>query len=225
MNKALIKVLTLTALLPMATIVQADMKPYIEGQIIYSSPDDASTNTYSATSGGVTFTGVKFENEYDSEISAGLEFGLRLNESSRIGLSYTKADFEFESQTLSGSVTIDGTTYTGSIPITRADYGSDASSWDNDAKLYLANYYYDFNAGQTLRPFLGIGFGIADIQNAKDKEFAYAGHAGAKYYFNDNAYIGGKFTYARVNGITDGWGIDYEDIDFYSGTLAVGFEF
>ena len=25
--------------------------------------------------------------------------------------------------------------------------------------------------------------------------------------------------------ITDGWGIDYEDIDFYSGTLAVGFEF
>ena len=40
MNKALIKVLTLTTLLPMATIVQADMKPYIEGQINYSSPDD-----------------------------------------------------------------------------------------------------------------------------------------------------------------------------------------
>lgn len=61
MNKALIKVLTLTALLPMATIVQADMKPYIEGQILYVSPDDVSTNTYSGSVSGITYTNTKID--------------------------------------------------------------------------------------------------------------------------------------------------------------------
>jgi len=34
------------------------------------------------------------------------------------------------------------------------------------------NGYYDFNTVKGFRPFLGVGLGQADIQNAKDKELA-----------------------------------------------------
>ena len=234
MNKALIKVLTLTTLLPMATIVQADMKPYIEGQINYYNLDDIRSDTVSGsiTSGGATLSGsANIENEYDTDTTAGVEFGFKINKNSRIGFSYSKPSFDLENITLSvGATLTDGVdTITGSASqkFSRAELGTVAAenTFDNTAKLYSLNYYYDFNSSNIIQPFLGFGLGIADIQNAEDKELMYSLHGGARYFFNDNAYLGGKFSYGSIKGIKDGFGLTYEDIDYYSGTLAVGFEF
>ena len=45
------------------------------------------------------------------------------------------------------------------------------------------------------------------------------------YYFVENIYLGAKGTYLNINGGKDELGVEYKDIDIYSGTLAVGFEF
>jgi opacity protein-like surface antigen len=227
MNKALIKVLTLTTLLPMATIVGADMKPYIEGQILYVSPDDVDTNTYSGSVSGITFTNLRATEDYETDVTGGIEFGLKgiLNDNFRVGLGYSKPSLEIDSVTISGSVTDGVTTLTGPGTFTAADLESVGISADNDAKSYMVNLYYDFDANNSFKPFVGVGLGLTDIDNAEDKELTYAAMAGAKYYFNENAYLGGKFTYASINGPKDKLGIEYDDIDFYTTTLSLGFEF
>ena len=74
-----------------------DMKPYIEAQINYHNPDDVSSNTLSAASthnGITTGASVRIENEYDNETAAGVEFGLRVSDNSRIGFAYTRPNFD-----------------------------------------------------------------------------------------------------------------------------------
>ena len=61
--------------------------------------------------------------------------------------------------------------------------------------------------------------------NAKDKEFTYSFYAGAKHYFNENTYLGAKYTYSTINGLTDKNNVQYDDIDSHAGSILIGFEF
>jgi opacity protein-like surface antigen len=211
-----------------------DMKPYIEAQINYMNPDDVSSNTLSASavSGSVTASaGIRIKNEYKNETSAGVEFGVSVNNNSRIGFAYSRPKFELDKIGLNLSATLtDGTTTitgTASGKFSRADLATvaPADTFDNEVKLYSMNYYYDFDLSSEIKPFLGFGIGIADIENAKDKELALSLHGGAKYYLADKVYLGGKASYSQIQGPTDGFGFKYEDIDFWTATLALGYEF
>jgi opacity protein-like surface antigen len=207
--------------------VFADIKPYIEGQLIYFDLDDVDTKSYSGTTSGITYTNARGTFDYDSDITGGLEIGVKgiFNDNFRIGLAYSKPNFELDSLTLNGSITDGVDTLTGPGTFTPAQLESVGLSANNDAKSYMFNLYYDFDATNTFKPFIGAGLGITDIENAEDKEFTYAAMAGAKYYFNDNVYFGGKFSYTTINGPKDKLGLEYDDIDLYSGTLMVGLEF
>jgi len=231
MNKALIKVLTLSTLLPMATIVQADMKPYIEGQINYVNPDDIeSKNTISGTATGygntITATNLGYKLDYDNDFGYGFEIGLKdLQPNVRLGFSFNKVKAELDKIVQTGSLTVNATTYTNqsfSSQEVKSDLGLD---FDNDVKTYMANVYYDFNGSDKLKPFVGFGIGLADIENLDDKELALSASLGLKYYFDDNIYLGAKGTYSNINGGKDELGAEYKDINLYTGTLAVGFEF
>ena len=227
-----VALLTLTANSSFAASL-ADMKPYIEAQINYHNPDDVSSNALSASavSGSVTASaGIRIKNEYKNETSAGVEFGVSVNNNSRIGFAYSRPKFELDKIGLNLSATFtDGTTtITGfSGKFSRADLATvaPADTFDNEVKLYSMNYYYDFDLSSEIKPFLGFGIGIADIENAKDKELALSLHGGAKYYLADKVYLGGKASYSQIQGPNDGFGFKYEDIDFWTATLALGYEF
>ena len=211
-----------------------DMKPYIEAQINYHNPDEVSSNTLSgaSTHNGITTSGsIKIENEYDNETAAGVEFGFSVSDNSRIGFAYTRPDFELDKIGLNASATItDGTTTltgTASGKFSRDELATvgPIDTFDNEVRLLTMNYYYDFDLSSEIKPFLGFGVGIANIENAKDNELALSLHGGAKYYLADKVYLGGKASYSQIQGPTDGFGFKYEDIDFWTATLALGYEF
>ena len=208
-------------------LVSADIKPYFEGQFNYVDPDDVSTNSYSGSVSGITYTNARIDFEHDSDTTPGIEFGFYNfdNNNLRIGFSYTKPSIDLDTSTLSGTITDGTTTITGAVGITAADYATVGLDFDNDVKLYMVNGYYDFDSSNNFKPFIGAGFGLADIDNAEDKEFTYAGMLGARYYINEQTYVGGKFTYSSIEGPKDKLGLSYEDIDFYTSTLSIGLEF
>ena len=208
----------------------ADMKPYIEAQINYMHPDDVSSNTLSAASthnGITTSASVSVKNEYDSETAAGVEFGFSVSDNSRIGFAYTRPDFELDKITLTGTLTDGTTTLTDAGTFSRDQLATvgPIDTFDNEVRLFTMNYYYDFDLSSEIKPFLGFGVGIANIENAKDNELALSLHGGAKYYLDDKVYLGGKASYSQIQGPTDGFGFKYGDIDYYTATLAIGYEF
>ena len=230
-NKKLIAVALLT-LMANASFAASfgDMKPYIEAQINYHNPDEVSSNTLSgaSTHNGITTSGsIKIENEYDNETAAGVEFGFSVSDNSRIGFAYTRPDFELDKIGLNASATItDGTTtLTGTFSRDELATVGPADTFDNEVRLLSMNYYYDFDLSSEIKPFLGFGVGIANIENAKDNELALSLHGGAKYYLADKVYLGGKASYSQIQGPTDRFGFKYEDIDFWTATLALGYEF
>ena len=224
-----VALLTLTANSSFAASL-ADMKPYIEAQINYHNPDDVSSNTLSgaSTHNGITTSGsIKIVNEYDNETAAGVEFGFSVSDNSRIGFAYTRPDFELDKITLTGTLTDGTTTLTDAGTFSRDQLATvgPADTFDNEVRLLSMNYYYDFDLSSEIKPFLGFGVGIANIENAKDNELALSLHGGAKYYLSDKVYLGGKASYSQIQGPTDGFGFKYEDIDFWTATLALGYEF
>ena len=224
-----VALLTLTANSSFAASL-ADMKPYIEAQINYHNPDDVSSNTLSGASthnGITTSASIRIENEYDNETAAGVEFGFSVSDNSRIGFAYTRPDFELDKITLTGTLTDGTTTLTDAGTFSRDQLATvgPADTFDNEVRLLSMNYYYDFDLSSEIKPFLGFGVGIANIENAKDNELALSLHGGAKYYLADKVYLGGKASYSQIQGPTDGFGFKYEDIDFWTATLALGYEF
>ena len=202
-------------------------KYYIEGQINYTQVDDVDTNTFSGSTGGLTFTSFRATLDYDSDIGYGFEFGvsgLFDNDNLRFGLSYIKNEIEFKKATGSGTVS-NGSTTVNFVSADRSDANSVELSFDNDVDVYSLNGYYDFNTVKGFRPFLGVGLGQADIQNAKDKELAMSFYAGGRFSINENAYVGIKGTYTRVDGPEDHLGFKYDDITAHAITLSVGYQF
>lgn len=210
----------------------AENNIYVEGQLNYNNPKDVSTKKYSGPDGyglGITFTDAELKNKYDSETDAGIEIGLAniADTNFRLGLSYTKTSFKLDKSTITGSVTNGVITYASppALEVTSSQWSELGLTFDNDVKLYMANAYYDFEIDENFKPFIGLGMGMADIENAKDKEFTYSGTVGARYFFNEKVYLGGKFAYSVINGPEDQFGIEYDDIDLYTTSLILGYEF
>jgi opacity protein-like surface antigen len=205
----------------------ADLKPYIEGQLGFASLDDVDTKPYSGTVGGGTAT-ASAKIEFDNSVSGGFEIGASNVgiENLRIGASYNRMNFDMEKVT--GSITAAGIsgvtdgTYTGDITSTVRSTGV---SLDNSVNLYMANAYYDIKNSSAFTPFVGVGMGMADIQNAKDNEFAWSASVGGKYNIDKNMYLGLKGSYISVNGITDKIGLEYKDMDAYSAHALLGYQF
>lgn len=203
----------------------ADMKPYIEGQLGWSSADDVDTKTYSGTVSGIAYNG-RVQVQTDSSLSGGVELGLSNvgADNFRLGASYNRAQYDMSKVLAIGSLAYHGTTYAGSVDVTSA-LRADGISFDNSVNLYMLNAYYDFKTSSPFTPFVGASIGLADIEHAKDVEFAYGASAGAKYNFDKNLYLGVKGSFTRVNGAKDELGMDYEDIDIWSAHALLGYEF
>ena len=196
---------------------------YIEGQVNYNQVDDVDTKTFSGTVGGLTFSDLKASNEYDSDIGLGFEVGVTNDGSNiRFGLSYSESKIELKKTTMSLG-TVDGVA--GSLSITPADWSTVGVSFDNDVKSYSLNAYYDFKTNRTFTPYVGVGLGQADIENANDKEVSQSLYLGGRHSVNDQMYVGLKGAYTMIDGPTDKLGLSYDDITHKSVSLIVGYNF
>ena len=220
------KILLLLALISSSALA-AELKPYLEGQLGFASLDDVDTKPYTASVGEGTAT-ASAKIKYDHSVSGGFEIGANNVgiENLRIGVSYNRMKFDMDKVT--GSITTTGVTgfedgtLTGDITSTVRSGGI---SLDNSVNLYMANAYYDIKNASAFTPFVGLGMGMANIQNAKDNEFAWSASVGGKYNIDKNMYLGLKGSYTSVNGITDKIGLEYKDMDAYSAHALLGYQF
>lgn len=201
--------------------------PYIEGQLGMANVDNVDTNTYNGSVDGITVIGLQAKLDYDNSATFGAEFGFKdvLIPNLRIGASIQNLKFDLDSAEINGAITDGSTTITGPVTVSSSDLSSVGLRFNNRVNLYMINTYYDFKTSTNLTPFVGFGVGLADIRNAKDKEFAYTFSAGAKYSVNSNMYVGAKATYTNVSGPKDDLGIKFQDIDVYSANVSIGYEF
>ena len=223
--KKLVILLFTFSLLGLQTVNSEEF--YIEGQVNYNQVDDVDTKTYSGTAGGLTFSNLKASNKYDSDIGLGFEVGAKnvSNSNLRIGLSYSESKIELEKTTLSGSVTDGTTTLTGPASFSREDVASVGLTFDNDVKSYSLNAYYDLETNGTFTPYVGVGLGQVDIQNANDKELSKSLYLGGRHSVNDQMYVGLKGAYTMIDGPSDKLGLTYDDITQKSLSLIVGYNF
>ena len=198
---------------------------YIEGHLNYNQVNDVDTTTITDTVAGVDIVG-KLTNEYDSDIGLGFEVGVTNDGSNiRFGLSYSESKIELKKLTGSGTVTDGTTTVNFAVSATKADLASVGLSYDNDVKSYSLNAYYDFKTNRTFTPYVGVGLGQADIENANDKEVSQSLYLGGRHSVNDQMYVGLKGAYTMIDGPTDKLGLSYDDITHKSVSLIVGYNF
>lgn len=196
-------------------VVAANESPvYTELWIGKSSIDDVSARRATGSINGITFSNVQGTVRYDDPTLYGLEVGATefAGGPFRVGLSFQTGKAQLRS--LSGSGTISNGTATVDL-VTRlnaAQLRGIGVDFDNRVRMVGINAYYDFNKDSAFRPFVGLGFGQADIANAERLEFFRGLYLGVNYEISKNAYLGVRVSNYRIDGPTDRLGVSYEAI-------------
>lgn len=223
MKKILIFLFTFS-LLCLQSVKSQDF--YIEGHINYNQVDDVDVDNV-GTFDGLTFSSMDASLDYDSDIGLGLEVGtVNVSDSNlRIGLSYSETKIELKKASGTGTVTDGSTTVDFAVSATKAELDEVGLSFENDVEFYSLNAYYDLDTNRSFTPYLGVGLGQADIENANDKELSKSLYLGGRQSINDNMYLGIKGSYTIIDGPSDKLNISYDDITVKSLSLIVGYNF
>lgn len=199
---------------------------YIEGQVNYNQVDDVDVDNV-GTFDGLTFSNMDASLDYDSDIGLGFEVGaINVSDSNlRIGLSYSETKIELKKASGTGTVTDGTSTVDFAVSATKAELDEIGLSFENDVKSYSLNAYYDLETNGTFTPYVGVGLGQVDIENANDKELSKSFYLGARHTINDKMYIGLKGAYTIIDGPSDKLNISYDDITLKTATLIIGYNF
>ena len=220
------KKLVLTCIfLAVPTLASAQDFPYtayLEGAVGAAFTQSVSTKPFSFVDPVNTFSGTA-KLDYGTQFTVGGEIGLTfLNDRFRAGISYDYANATVRSATLNG--VLNGVPVSG--PFSRAALGSVASDFDNNVHIIAVNVYYNLlGPNAQVQPYIGAGFGSGKIQTAKSNEFVVTGTLGARVRVSDQVYIGARYRFTHIEGITDVIGIHYEPIQFHTVSAVVGFYF
>jgi len=199
---------------------------YIEGQVNYSQVDDVDVDNV-GTFEGLTFSNMDASLDYDYDIGLGFEVGAVnvLDSKLRIGLSYSETKIELKKASGTGTVTDGTTTVDFAVSATKAELDEVGLSFENDVESYSLNAYYDLETNGTFTPYVGVGLGQVDIENANDKELSKSLYLGGRQSINDKIYAGIKGAYTIIDGPTDKLNISYDDITIKNLYLIVGYNF
>jgi opacity protein-like surface antigen len=205
------------------------LKPYVEGQISRMMIDDVDATT-SIQAGGFNAV-INATAEYDYDTAFGVEAGLASigGTGFRVGLGYTRFDAKLEAVSFAanGTLAINGVVLTGAASgrVTGDTLRNAGADIGEKVRAYSINSYYDFELGNSFKPYLGVGIGMADIENMKDKEVMLSGYAGVNYAFTENVYAGLRASIHHVQGPEDELGIKYDDLRTYAVGAVVGYKF
>jgi opacity protein-like surface antigen len=201
-----------------AQAIETRPTPYFEVGAGVNIVPTVSTQTYTVTSGTTTASG-KIDLDYDAGLAGGVEAGyasIGIPEL-RLGVGYDYLEGKFSSGVVRG--TVNGTS--GSFSFSRADVTSIGASLDNDVHVVTGNAYYSLPMWGGIRPYFGGGVGAAFIQNA-GSNLAITATAGFRWSLTDEAYMGIRYRFYRVEGPTDSIGIKYEPIMTHSVMAMLG---
>ena len=198
---------------PLAFAQDLKKDNYVEIGFGFVIPSDVSTEPYSGTSpsGDITYNNLRANIEYDNPIGWSFEYGRYIDKdlSLRAGLNYSLSKAKLKRIYGTGSYTYNGTTYNVSNSLNRSEVNN-STSFDNNFKILSANLYKDFNQlDSNFIPYIGLGVGLADIEDTKDKEMVSKRES---YFRSADETFGGKFIYNTVSGPTNNDGLKYEDI-------------
>ena len=223
MKKLLILLFTFS-LLGLQSVKSQDF--YIEGHVNYNQVDDVDVDNVGSFE-GLTFSNMNASLDYDSDIGLGFEVGaINVSDSNlRIGLSYSETKIELKKASGTGTVTDGTSTVDFAVSATKAELDEIGLSFENDVKSYSLNAYYDLETNGTFTPYVGVGLGQVDIENANDKELSKSLYLGGRHSIDDNMYLGIKGAYTMIDGPSDKLSISYDDITIKSLSLIVGYNF
>lgn len=205
---------------PTLAAAQEQYTLYVEAAPGAAFTQTISTKPFSFSDGVNSFTGTA-KLDYGTQFTVGGEVGLTFFDGRiRTGVSYDYANATVRSATLIG--TLNGVPVSG--PFSRSQLGTVASDFDNTVQLIALNVYYNFLAPDAaVQPYIGAGFGSGKIQTANSNEFAVTGTLGARIRVSDQLYVGARYRFTHIEGITDKIGIRYDPIQFHTVSLIVGF--
>lgn len=190
--------------------------------------DDVDANT--SVQGGGFNAAIALVGEYDDATAFGAEVGLAGigGTGFRAGLGYTTFDAELEAVNLTATnITFNGVAIPGAASgrVTADQLKAAGADIGEKVKVFSVNAYYDFDLDSNFKPYLGLGVGMADIENMKDNELALSGYAGVNYAITENLYAGLRASIHHVEGGEDEAGIKYDDLRTYAVGAVVGYKF
>ena len=211
-----------------AVAQEIKLKPYVEGQISRMMIDDVDANT-TVRAGGFN-AALALEGDFETATAFGAEVGISGigGTGFRAGLGYTTFDAELEAVNgTANNFTFNGVAIPGSASgrVTADELKAAGADIGEKVKVFSVNAYYDFDLDSNFKPYLGLGVGMADIENMKDNELALSGYAGVNYAITENLYAGLRASIHHVEGGEDEAGIIYDDIRTYSVGAVIGYKF
>lgn len=191
------------------------LRPYIQGSVGGVFPRSVEVDTETSP----VFRDVELD--YGAAVIGGIEIGARNigGTGLRMGASaqYTSLDLSKASVVVNGS----------SVSINRNNIKNlVGAELDVDAGLVMFNTYYDFEINKSkFVPYIGIGAGVAFIQDVSERPFTYSLMAGVDYRATDNLSLGMKYTYNRIMSFLDVVDIKYKGVssNMIVGTLTYTF--
>lgn len=183
---------------------------YAQGQLGVAKVEDLTTES------GPILAQIK----YDDDILFGLEGGISGFEQHnvlRLGLSWQTFDMG-----VSRALIDDGI----NPPVVGNEAELEQAGYDleNRLDMYSVKLYYDFPVNMTLKPYIGVGLGIADVEDA-DQETAYIFNLGGRYPINDQVNVGLKYEYVNVKDLTADNGTAFNGITQHSFSATIDYRF
>jgi opacity protein-like surface antigen len=204
----------------LATAQEQQHSVYLEGAPGAAFTQTIRTKPFSFTDPMNSFSGTAALH-YGTQFTVGGEIGLTFFSGRvRTGISYDYANATVRSATLVG--TLNGVPVNG--PFSRAALGTVAADFDNTVQIVALNLYYTLLPDDAqIQPYIGAGFGSGKIQTAASNEFVVTGTLGARWRVSDQIYVGARYRFSHIEGITDVIGIKYDPIEFHTVSAIVGF--
>ncbi len=214
--------------LPVATTQAAS--GYIEGHVGRTSISDVTSQQYNFPSSG----NVNLRLDYENPINYGIEIGvanLTSSESVRVGVSWTSHEAKLRELNgfIGGGTTVPASTTT----FNRAQLRTQGYDVDNETGILAINLYYDFPTDVSLKPYVGVGYGVAYMDIADSKSNALTFTLGAKFQISRAMTLGARYQLTRIDDFEEDFGFQFHGIrpfrysglnsNSFSVTLGYGF--
>lgn len=201
---------------------------YIEGRGgILKLQDLAGQGDIDSAIGFARLTGTASGNvSYDNTFLLGAEVGVEgvFGTSLRISGALDVFEPDVKNAVLAASLAINGV----DVPETPdgSPLGSDALAdlglnFSHRTAILSGNAFVDLDlSGFT--PYVGAGYGVLLVENAKQYETGLLLHAGFRFDLTPMFYVGGKVSWFRGDGPQDDTGIDFDTFETTSAAVSVG---
>jgi OOP family OmpA-OmpF porin len=156
--------------------------------------------------GGAGASG-NFENSYDTDFSFGATFGYKFESPYRLELEYRQGENDID-KVSTGGVSVAGD---GALEVTSI----------------MGNLWYDFSAGERLRPYVGFGLGQAnlDFGDADDDVMIGQLGAGITYYMTPRLAIDAGYRYSMSEDASFRSGPTETEIEYSAQSVLVGLRY